>query len=54
MGPNISLNKNDYTNTPNTKTLTQKASKKETVFILDWDDTLMLYIIYILKNTGTY
>ena len=35
MGPNISLNKNDYSNTQKTKKQTQKASKKEKVFILN-------------------
>ena len=52
MGPNISLNKNDYSNTPNTKILTQKASKKETVFVLDWDDTLMCTSFIFSRTQG--
>ena len=44
MGPTISLNKIDNSYTSNSKPLPKKTSKthkKETVFILDWDDTLM-------------
>ena len=52
MGPNISLNKNDYSNTPNIKILTQKASKKETVFVLDWDDTLMCTSFIFSRTQG--
>ena len=52
MGPNISLNKNDYSNTPNTKILTPKASKKETVFVLDWDDTLMCTSFIFSRTQG--
>ena len=52
MGPNISLNKNDYSNTPNTKILTPKASNKETVFVLDWDDTLMCTSFIFSRTQG--
>ena len=49
MGPNISSNKTDNSDTSNDKILPQKF-KKETVFIFDWDDTLMCTTFILSKG----
>ena len=49
MGPNISLNKTNNLDTSNRKVLPQKF-KKETVFIFDWDDTLMCTSFILSKE----
>ena len=41
MGPTISLNKEENVSSHNLPKKSFKKTKKETVFILDWDDTLM-------------
>jgi hypothetical protein len=54
MGPTISLNKEENTNTQNSSfsQKTTKNLKKQTVFILDWDDTLMCTYFISLKTKG--
>ena len=49
MGPNISSNKTDNLDTSNTQIL-PKNFKKETVFIFDWDDTLMCTTFILSKG----
>ena len=50
MGPNISSNKTENNlDTSNIKILPQQF-KKETVFIFDWDDTLMYTSLYYQKE----
>ena len=53
MGPNISINQTDNLDTSNSKIIPQKISsntKKETVFIFDWDDTLMCTSFILSKD----
>ena len=54
MGPSISLNKEENTNIQNTyfPQRQSKNLKKQTVFILDWDDTLMCTYFISLKTHG--
>ena len=54
MGPTISLNKEENTNMQNSHIPPKnvKNLKKQTVFILDWDDTLMCTYFISLKIHG--
>ena len=54
MGPTISLSKEESTNMKNSN-FSQKSTKnlkKQTIFILDWDDTLMCTYFISLKIHG--
>ena len=54
MGPTISLNKEENTNMQNSYIPPKKVRnlKKQTIFILDWDDTLMCTYFISLKIHG--